>query len=154
MSDQKLILLVGPSAAGKSTFAEKYIRENPDTLYLSSDQLRKDLTGDENNQTVNGQVFGIIKSRTDENLKNGKSVLIDAMGLNPKDRKDHLALAAKYNVPCIAYVFERTKEQLVKNQEKRASKGGRRVPDDVIDRMLQKYVRPSHGEGFSLINMV
>ena len=71
MSDQKLILLVGPSAAGKSTFAEKYIRENPDTLYLSSDQLRKDLTGDENNQTVNGQVFGIIKSRTDENLKNG-----------------------------------------------------------------------------------
>lgn len=154
MNEQKLILLIGPSGAGKSTFAEKYIRENPDTAYLSSDQLRKDLTGDENNQTVNGQVFGIIKSRTDAYLKSGKSVLIDAMGLNPKDRKDHLSLAAKYSVPSIAYVFERTKEQLVKNQEKRASKGGRRVPDEILDRMLQKYVRPSHAEGFTKIEMV
>jgi protein phosphatase len=154
MNEQQMIVLVGVSGCGKSTFADKYISEHPDTILLSSDALRKELTGDENNQQVTGQVFGLIKYKADTAIKSGKSVMVDATSLNPRERKDYLNIADKYNVPAIAYVFERSKDQIIKNQEKRASNGGRRVPDEIIDKMLAKYVCPSQSEGFKQIIMM
>ena len=38
MSENKLIVLVGISGAGKSTFADDYLSKNPDTVYLSDGQ--------------------------------------------------------------------------------------------------------------------
>jgi predicted kinase len=154
MSEQKLIVLVGISGAGKSTFADKYLAENPDTQYLGSDKIRGIIGKSEDDQTVTPQVFGIIKRKLDEYLRDGKSVMVDATSLNPKERRDYLETARKYDVPAVAYAFERTKDQLIANQEKRKAGGGRRVPDFVIDKMLAKYVRPSTGEGFIEVNLV
>jgi predicted kinase len=151
---QTLNILIGCSGAGKSTFATKYLKDYPTTIYLSSDQIRKNLTGDESSQHVNGQVFGIIKHEVDKNLKNGKSVMIDATSLNPKERRDYLDAARKYDVDAIAYVFERTKAQLMANQAKRGASGGRVVPEFVVDKMLAKYIRPTEGEGFKEIHLV
>jgi protein phosphatase len=154
MSENQLILLVGISGAGKSTFADKYLAEHPDVKYLSSDKIRGILGTSEDDQTVTPQVFGLIKRNLDEYLKAGKSVMIDATSLNAKERKDYLIAASKYNVDAIAYVFERTRDQLIKNQEKRKANGGRRVPDEILDRMLNKYKRPTHSEGFKEILFV
>lgn len=154
MKTNKLIVLVGCSGCGKSTFADKYLSENPDTKYLSSDKLRGALGKDENDQTVTHLVFPIIKRNTEEYLKSGKSVLIDATSLNPKERKDYLNIAKKLDVDAIAYVFERSKAQLIANQQKRGEGGGRVVPEFVIDKMLQKYVRPTTAEGFKEIYLV
>ena len=41
----KLIILVGISGSGKSTFATNYIRENPNTLRINRDDIRKTLVG-------------------------------------------------------------------------------------------------------------
>ena len=154
MSEQKLIVLVGISGAGKSTFADKYLSEHPDTKYLSSDKLRAAIGKDESDQTVTHIIFPIIKRNTEEYLKAGKNVMIDATSLNPRERKDYLDAARKYDVDAIAYVFERTKEELMANQEKRKAGGGRRVPDEILDRMIAKYVRPTTSEGFTEINLV
>jgi len=154
MSENQLILLVGISGAGKSTFADKYLAEHPDVKYLSSDKIRGILGTSEDDQTVTPQVFGLIKRNLDEYLKAGKSVMIDATSLNAKERKDYLIAASKYNVDAIAYVFKRTRDQLIANQEKRKAAGGRRVPDFVIDKMLAKFVVPSTSEGFKQVIMV
>jgi len=45
----KLIFLVGLSGSGKSTWAEEFIKDN-DAELLSSDRLRLELFGDENDQ--------------------------------------------------------------------------------------------------------
>lgn len=154
MSENKLICLVGISGAGKSTFADDYLSKNPDTVYLSSDKIRGIIGKDESDQSVTPQVFSIIKREVDKNLKDGKTVMVDATSLNPKERRDYLDTADKYGVDAIAYVFERSREQLIKNQEKRAASGGRMVPDFVIDKMLAKYVAPTIGEGFKQIIIV
>lgn len=152
--NNKIVLLVGVSGCGKSTFADKYIKENPEITMLSSDTLRKVLTGDENSQSVTPQVFSIIKVKTEELVKNGKSVLIDATNLIPKNRRDYINIARKYNTPIVAYAFERCRNTLVSNQAKRKSAGGRLVPTDIIDKMLTSYVRPTKEEGFSEIHFV
>ena len=150
----KLIILVGVSGSTKSTFAEKYIKEHPNTILLSSDAIRKALTGDESDQKSTPQVFSILKYRLEQGLKTGKSVMVDATSLNLKERRDYIDAAKKHNAKSIAYVFERDKSTLMKNQATRKASGGREVPEFVIDKMLAKYVRPSKNEGFDEIYLV
>ena len=50
--------------------------------------------------------------------------------------------------------MERSKDLLMSRQKIRGAAGGRVVPEDVIDRMLQKYVRPSQQEGFDQIILI
>jgi protein phosphatase len=154
MNTNQIIVLVGISGCGKSTFADKYMTEHPDTLLLSSDKLRGVIGKSESDQSVTPQVFSIIKRNSDEAIAKGKTVMIDATSLNPKERRDYVDIAKKHNVDAIAYVFERDKATLMKNQEKRGASGGRIVPEFVIDKMLSKYVRPSTSEGFKEINLV
>ena len=40
MRKMKLIILTGPPASGKSTFAKQYIQEHPDTKIVSRDEIR------------------------------------------------------------------------------------------------------------------
>lgn len=152
--NNKIVLLVGVSGCGKSTFVDKYVRENPDTTVISSDKLRGIIGKSEEDQSVTPQVFSIIKVKTEELVKNGKSVLIDATNLIPKNRRDYINIARKYNTPIVAYAFERCRNTLVSNQAKRKSAGGRLVPTDIIDKMLASYVRPTKEEGFSEIHFV
>lgn len=42
---KKLIILVGISGSGKSTWATEYIQKNPDTLRINRDDIRKSLVG-------------------------------------------------------------------------------------------------------------
>lgn len=150
----KLILLVGCSGSGKSTFAKTYLDANQNVKYLSSDKLRAVFGKSESDQSVTFQVFDAIKSMVNEYLKNGDDVMVDATSLNIKERKDYLNTAKTYNVETTAIVFERSKQQLMENQQKRGASGGRVVPEFVIDKMLSKYVRPSKEEGFSEIRLM
>lgn len=57
MERPKLIILCGIPGSGKTCYAERYIKANPDTIHLSSDAIRKELWGDEATQGDNNQVF-------------------------------------------------------------------------------------------------
>lgn len=141
-------VLVGISGAGKSTFVEKFKKEHPEVNVYSSDALRKVIGGSETNQSVTPQVFSTIKYNLNRDLSVGKSVMVDATSLNPKERRDYVDAARRYNADAVAYVFERDKATLMKNQQTRKAAGGREVPEFVIDKMLAKYVRPTSAEGF------
>ena len=146
--------MVGVSGSGKSTFIDKFLEKNPDVIVHSSDKLRGVLGRDESDQTVTAQVFSTIKYNLNRDLAAGKNVMIDATSLNPKERKDYILSGRKHNAEIIAYVLERDKTTLMKNQLKRKSGGGRQVPEFVIDKMLSKYVRPSTAEGFDSVILV
>ena len=60
----QLILLIGIPGSGKSFYAKKYDYDRifkHNTTILSSDQIRKEILGDENDQTHNDEVFDYIK---------------------------------------------------------------------------------------------
>lgn len=146
--------MVGISGVGKSTYVDKLVKNNQNMMVYSSDKLRSILGKDESDQTVTPQVFSTIKFNLERDLKDKKDVLIDATSLNPSERCDYISIAKKHSAMIIAYVLERDKETLMRNQKSRKSQGGREVPEFIIDKMLKKYVRPSKLEGFDEIYLV
>ena len=141
-----IYIAVGLPGSGKSTYAKNFIKDK-DIEYLSSDELRAVFGKGEDDQTVTPLVFGHIKRKVDEFLKDGKNVLVDATSVNRKERADYITTAKKYGAKLVALVFKMDRQGLIDRNKKRGQEGGRVVPDWVIDKMLAKFEEPSHSEG-------
>ena len=144
-----LYIAVGLPGSGKSTYAKDFIK-GKDIEYLSSDSLRAVYGKGEDDQTVTPIVFGHIKRKVDEFLKDGKNVLVDATSVNRKERSDYINTAKKYGAKVVALVFKMDRQGLIDRNKKRGEQGGRVVPDFVIDKMLAKYEEPSFDEGIDV----
>ena len=145
-----LYIAVGLPGSGKSTYAKNFIKDK-DIEYLSSDELRAVYGKSEEDQTVTPLVFGHIKRKVDEFLKDGKNVLVDATSVNRKERSDYINSAKKYGAKVVAIVFKMDRQGLIDRNKKRGEQGGRVVPDWVIDKMLNKFEEPSYSEGIDEI---
>ena len=145
-----LYITVGLPGSGKSTYVKNFIKDK-DIEYLSSDSLRAVYGKSEEDQTVTPLVFGHIKRKVDEFLKDGKNVLVDATSVNRKERSDYINTAKKYGAKVVAIVFKMDRQGLIDRNKKRGEEGGRVVPDWVIDKMLAKFEEPSYSEGIDVM---
>jgi predicted kinase len=145
-----LYIAVGLPGSGKSTYSKNFIKDK-DIEYLSSDELRAVYGKSEEDQTVTPLVFGHIKRKVDEFLKDGKNVLVDATSVNRKERSDYIKTAKKYGAKVVAIVFKMDRQGLIDRNKKRGEQGGRVVPDWVIDKMLAKFEEPSYDEGIDVM---
>ena len=145
-----LYITVGLPGSGKSTYAKEFIK-GKEIEYLSSDSLRAVFGKSEEDQTVTPLVFGHIKRKVDEFLKDGKNVLVDATSVNRKERRDYINTAKKYSAKVVVLVFKMDRQGLIDRNKKRGEQGGRVVPDWVIDKMLNKFEEPSYDEGIDVM---
>jgi len=145
-----LYITVGLPGSGKSTYAKEFIK-GKEIEYLSSDSLRAVFGKSEEDQTVTPLVFGHIKRKVDEFLKDGKNVMVDATSVNRKERSDYINTAKKYGAKVVAIVFKMDRQGLIDRNKKRGEQGGRVVPDWVIDKMLAKFEEPSYSEGIDVM---
>ena len=145
-----LYITVGLPGSGKSTYAKEFIK-GKEIEYLSSDELRAVYGKSEEDQTCTNQVFGHIKRKVDEFLKDGKNVLVDATSVNRKERSDYIKTAKKHGAKVVAIVFKMDRQGLIDRNKKRGEQGGRVVPTNIIDRMLSKYEDPSFNEGIDVM---
>ena len=145
-----LYITVGLPGSGKSTYAKEFIK-GKEIEYLSSDSLRAVFGKSEEDQTVTPLVFGHIKKKVDEFLKDGKNVMVDATSVNHKERSDYINTAKKYGAKVVAIVFKMDRQGLIDRNKKRGEQGGRVVPDWVIDKMLAKFEEPSYNEGIDVM---
>ena len=145
-----LYITVGLPGSGKSTYVKNFIKDK-EIEYLSSDSLRAVYGKSEEDQTVTPLVFGHIKRKVDEFLKDGKNVLVDATSVNRKERSDYIKTAKKYGAKVVAIVFKMDRQGLIDRNKKRGEQGGRVVPDWVIDKMLAKFEEPSYSEGIDVM---
>ena len=145
-----LYITVGLPGSGKSTYVKNFIKDK-EIEYLSSDSLRAVYGKSEEDQTVTPLVFGHIKRKVDEFLKDGKNVLVDATSVNRKERSDYIKTAKKYDAKVVAIVFKMDRQGLIERNKKRGEQGGRVVPDWVIDKMLNKFEEPSYDEGIDVM---
>ena len=90
----KLILLCGIPGSGKSTFSKMY-EPLKHHLVLSSDDIRKELWGDESEQSGNHEVFKLLYKRMYYAICNGITVVFDATNVTLKDRKKAIKACPK-----------------------------------------------------------
>lgn len=85
---QSMTLTVGPSGAGKSTWSAAQGIE-----VVSSDEIRKERSPDGEVGGPQSEIFHEVRTRSAKVLANGRSVIVDAMHIEPDDRLRQLAIA-------------------------------------------------------------
>ena len=143
-------MMIGLPYSGKSYFVNKYKAENDE--YISSDEIRKELYGDESDQTNPNKVFEIMYKRTCKALSENKSVWYDATNIKSKYRS-HLLNSLKHKFSDVhykCYVMCTPFKILLIRQQNR----DRFVPAIVIDKMIRQFEVPMYYEGWDEIELV
>lgn len=98
-----LILLVGASGSGKSSFAAKHFLP---TEVISSDRMRGWVADDETDQSATGDAFDVLHYVVEKRLKGRRLTVVDATNVQPESRKGLIALAKKWHALAVAIVFD------------------------------------------------
>lgn len=148
MNHTQFIMLIGPSASGKSTYALEITKDKENWIWLSSDKIRKELWGSEEIQDNPKEVFDIMQKRALEALFEGKSVVYDTTNLSLKNRRIILE-RLPVRVDKIAVVFVCDFKTLIENNASRT----RKVPQKVIEKQIKQFEFPLDSEGFKEIHI-
>ena len=97
-----IVILVGISGAGKSTFAKKWFAP---TEILSSDHCRALIADDENDQSATLGAFSLLMKIARLRLNQRKLCVVDATNTTPYERLKFLRLANEFECPASAIVF-------------------------------------------------
>lgn len=140
-TNQELLILRGLQGSGKSTFARKWVAENPDWRFrVNRDDLRKQgydlLWGLSHHMEEN--VTLAEHAVAERHLKAGLSVVIDATNLRAQVVREWYALAKKLDVPVRVHDIEATLEECIERDSKREKKVGEEVVRDYYQRYFRK----------------
>lgn len=150
MNKPTLTILVGLSGSGKSTIATQIANENPNTIIVSSDAIREELTGNYEDQEHNEEVFKIFHDRIRKNLENKKNVIADATNLTMKSRRAIMMKIHGLNIHKICVIIPKPFEQCKIDNKNRKHP----VPDEVLDKQIRRFQIPFYEEEFDEIQIV
>ncbi len=134
-----LILLVGPSGSGKSSFARTHFLP---TEIVSSDACRGMVADDENDQSATGDAFDLLHTVVRKRLARGRLTVVDATNVQLEARKSLLALAKEYHLFAVAIVFD-LPERLC--QDRNAGRPDRQFGPHVVRNQAQQLRRSLRG---------
>jgi predicted kinase len=100
--DPSLVLLVGASGAGKSTFAARHFLP---TEVLSSDRFRALVSDDETDQSATGAAFDALRFVCEKRSDRGRLTVIDATNVHPIRRRPFLEIAQRHGLDAVAIVL-------------------------------------------------
>src|SRR4051812_23542432 len=116
LPELSLVVLVGASGSGKSTFARQHFLP---TEVISSDFCRGLVSDDENNQAATGDAFEVLNFIATKRLAAGRLTVIDATNVQVDARKPLVALARQFHVIPVAIVLDLPEKLcLERNREK------------------------------------
>lgn len=137
-----IIVLIGPSCSGKTTWALEYIKQNPGTLLLSRDSERAIRFGNFRLGTKEEEahITDIINKYTDTAIECRTDVILDNTHLKRKYiDKVTKRYSSKANI-----VFKRFNADLltlIKRNQKRFEKTGKLIPLRVLKSQIKNYDR-------------
>jgi len=145
LPELSLVVLVGVSGSGKSTFGRNHFLP---TEVVSSDFCRGLVSDDENAQEATGDAFDLLHYIAAKRLARGRLVVVDATNVQPEARRPLIALARQYHVFAVAIVFDLPAELCA---ERNLSRPDRDFGPHVIvnqRRQLRRGLRGLKREGF------
>lgn len=143
-------MLIGLPASGKTSFTKtlQFSYKNDDIEIISSDAIRKELFGSEEEQKYNNKVFEEVYKRARFSIQHKKITVIDATNLNRKRRINFIKTMPKCKVEAV--VFAIPFEECCKRNAARE----RVVPQEAMEKMYRSFQPPHYAEGFDDIQIV
>ncbi|MBG8553958.1 polynucleotide kinase-phosphatase [Hymenobacter guriensis] len=146
LPELSLVLLIGTSGAGKSTFARRLFKA---TEIVSSDQCRALVADDENDQSATPEAFALLHYLVGLRLKRGLLTVIDATNVQPEARKTLVQLARDYHVLPTAIILDvpdRLAEDRNRQRTERQHLGRHVIPQQ--RQQLRRSLKTLKQEGF------
>ena len=147
-----LVVLVGASGSGKSTFAGRWFTASE---ILSSDAFRARVGRGADDQQATGRAFRTLHVALSERLADGLLMVVDATNIRSVDRRALTGRATAAGAPAVAIVLDVALEECVAGD---LARDGRHVPQDVIERqwntLRDSLDRPDQfqRDGFSAVH--
>jgi protein phosphatase len=143
-----LVVLVGVSGAGKSTFAAAHFRP---TQVLSSDAMRAMVADDPTDQSATEPAFELLHTLLDLRLARGRLSVIDATNVEQWARALLLEVARRHRRPAVAIVMDLPLELCL---ARNAARSDRDVPAAAVRRQsaaLSRSIATLADEGFGRV---
>lgn len=144
-----LVLLVGVSGSGKSTFAAAHFKP---TEVISSDFCRALVSDDESDQSATSDAFDVLNYIVGTRLRRGLLTVVDATNVQTSSRASLIKLAKSHDVLVDAIVFD---VDLSVVAERTARRTDRAIGAHVIERQyrdLHQSMRRLRKEGFRRVH--
>ncbi len=103
LPDPCLVILVGASASGKSTWADAWFEANQ---IVCADRLRAVVGTGERDQRAGADAFELLELIVAKRMRRGLTTVIDSTALDPSRRSRWRALAEPYGIPVFAVMFD------------------------------------------------
>ncbi|GGN00272.1 polynucleotide kinase-phosphatase [Streptomyces fuscichromogenes] len=152
VTDLSLVVLVGASGSGKSTFAHRHFRP---TEIISSDFCRGLVSDDENDQGATRDAFDVLHYIAGKRLAAGRRTVVDATSVQQESRRQLIDLAKRYDVLPIAVVLDVPEEVCAERNAARSDRAD--MPRRVIQRHireLRRSIRHLEREGFRKVHIL
>ncbi|MCI3933604.1 polynucleotide kinase-phosphatase [Streptomyces sp. AN091965] len=152
VTDLSLVVLVGASGSGKSTFARRHFKP---TEVLSSDFCRGLVADDENDQSASRDAFDVLHYIAGKRLAAGRRTVVDATSVQSESRKQLVELARRHDVLPIAIVLDVPEEVCAARNASRTDRAD--MPRRVIQRHtreLKRSLRHLEREGFRKVHVL
>ena len=140
-----LVVLMGASGSGKSTFARTHFAP---TEVLSSDACRALVRDDETAQEATADAFEVLHFIARKRLAARRLTVVDATNVRPEDRRQLVAIAREYHAMPVALAFDIPEPVC---QERNSARGDRAIGRRVIRnqcQLLRHSLRRLRREGF------
>ena len=142
-----LVVLVGPGASGKSTWAAAHVA--PDTV-VSSDALRAVVGAGEDDVTASADAFALLDDIVRLRVARRLTTVIDTLGLDAGRRAAWRDLAHAHRLPCVAVTFDTPAAECRARNAART----KRIPADALTGQLRAWRTVREllpGEGFDQV---
>ncbi|MFG2622000.1 polynucleotide kinase-phosphatase [Streptomyces sp. NPDC048507] len=152
VTDLSLVVLIGATGSGKSTFARKHFKP---TEVLSSDFCRGLVADDENDQSASKDAFEVLHHIAGKRLAAGRLTVVDATSVQAESRRALVRLAREHDVLPIAIVLDVPEAVCAARNAARPDRAG--LPRRVIQRHrseLRRSLRGLEREGFRKVHVL
>jgi alkanesulfonate monooxygenase SsuD/methylene tetrahydromethanopterin reductase-like flavin-dependent oxidoreductase (luciferase family)/predicted kinase len=147
LPDPALVVLVGASGSGKSTWAAAHYREQE---VVSSDALRGVVGSGPHDLDASADAFGVLETVVTARLGRGLTTVVDTLGLDPTKRRAWLAAARAAGLPAVVVLLDTPDAEC----RRRNAARDRPVPAPALAGQLRSVrdVRPVlEAEGWDLV---
>jgi len=131
LPDPALVVLVGASGSGKSTWADRRYRREE---VVSSDALRGVVGSGPHDLDASVDAFAVLETVVAARLGRGLTTVVDTLGLDPDRRLGWLAAARAASLPAVAVVFTASEAEC----RRRNAARDRPVPAPALARQLTR----------------